>query len=312
MSGEGSVPPSQVSVVIATYCRPDVLRRCLEHLLAQTASPFEIVVVDASPDDVSRDVVASFPTIRYLRNDEGMGTLPRSRQIGLAETGGEVIAFLDDDAFADPRWLVELASTYADGVGGVGGQARNGVDGEEQEGCDQVGRLYADGTLTGFFAADTGSAIDVDHLIGCNMSFRREALVESGGVPAWPAGVSALREDLFLSLRVRDTGWRLRYNPRAGVLHIGAPQAHGRRFDLRYVFNGSRNHYFVLVAHYGLLAPIVWRSIWTTQRGQAVSTIRVVGKAVAQAALVPAGTLVGIWRGVQFRRAARRGVRPDR
>ena len=300
-SGDEGVDPASVSVVIATYRRPDVLRTCLEHIMEQSTAPGEVLVVDASPDEESEAVVAEFPLVRHVRNDEGMGTLPRSRQIGVAETTGDVIAFLDDDAFADPNWLVELAGSYEAGVGGVGGQARNDQPGEDTEGVGQIGRFFADGNLTGFFAADPGEVIDVDHLIGCNMSFRRVSLEECGGIPAWPAGVSALREDLFVSLRVRDAGWRLVFNPRAGVRHIGAPQARGRRFDLRYDFNGNRNHVFVLVAHFGLRSPIVWRFAASLLRQRT----RSVAGAAVRLSLAPLSSAVGMWRGLRYRAASR-------
>lgn len=289
--------PSDVSVVIATFCRPDVLRTCLEHLQRQTESPREIVVVDASPDEATRQVVANFPTVRYARNDAGRGTLPLSRRIGVEETSGTVIAFLDDDAFADPDWLFELAGTYAPGVGGVGGRARNDQPGEETLGRDKIGRFCDDGTLTGFFGADPGQTIQVDHVIGCNMSFRRKALEESGGVPTWPAGVSGVREDLLLSLRVRAAGWTLLFNPRAAVLHVGAPQVVGRRFDLRYEYTTMRNHVFVLATHLGPGAPTLRRYA----KVMAATYLRGMVGSITRTAVGSAGAIAGLVRALRFR-----------
>jgi len=298
----GAVAPSDVSVVVATYRRPDVLRTCLKHIESQTTRPREVLVVDASPDRLSERVVDEFNGVRYVRNNEGMGTLPRSRQIGVAETSGTVIAFLDDDAFAEPRWLEELASTYRSHVGGVGGRARNDQPGEAAIGVHQIGQFLNDGTLTGNFAADPGKVLTVEHLIGCNMSFRREAILQSGGIPAWPAGVSALREDLLLSLRIRDAGWGLVFNPAAAVLHIGAPQARGKRFDLRYEFTASRNHIFVLVSHFGPASPILARYAVATARAHVQKFLHPTLGTVPRALLSLLGGVVGLWRGIQFRR----------
>jgi GT2 family glycosyltransferase len=296
--------PLSVSVVIATMERPDEMRICLEHLAAQSARPREVVVVDASSSSSTAQVMEQFPWARYFRNDAGVGTLPRSRRIGVDETDGEVVAFLDDDAYADEGWLQALAAAYEPGIGGVGGQARNGVPDELTDGLDEIGRLLPNGLVTGHFAADPGRDLDVDHLIGCNMSFRREALAASGGIPEWPAGVSALREDLFLSLRVRDAGWRLRFTPRAGVFHVGAPQVKGRRFDLRYDFTGVRNHLFVLVVHFGIRSPYVRRAIATTlARSSAQATRSAVG-ALARPLAALAGVGVGLWRGLTYPRDA--------
>ncbi len=298
---DGQGDPLEVSVVVATLERPDVLRTCLEHLGAQTTRPLEVLVVDSSASPETRQVVDDFGWVEYLRNDEGVGRLPLSRRIGVEHGHGQVVAFLDDDAFADPGWLAALAAAYEPDIGGVGGQARNDQPDELTTGVDQIGRLLPNGLLTGNFAADPGHDVDVDHLIGCNMSFRRPALESAGGIPDWPAGVSALREDLFLSLRVREAGWRLRFTPRAGVLHIGAPQVRGRRFDLRYDFTGTRNHLFVLVAHFGVRSPYVWRAVAATGRQSGTRAARSVAGGVGRLVAAWAGMAVGLWRGITYR-----------
>jgi GT2 family glycosyltransferase len=289
-----------VSVVICTLERPDDVRTCLEHLAAQTCRPHEVLVVDSSSSDATERVVAEWPWARYERNDAGVGTLPLSRRIGVQASTGEVIAFLDDDAYADPEWLRYLALAYEPGIGGVGGQARNGQPGETTQGLDEIGQLLPNGVVLGNFAADPGHDLDVDHIIGCNMSFRREALADSGGIPAWPAGVSSLREDLFLSLRVRDAGWRLRFTPRAGVFHVGAPQVRGRRFDLRYDFTGVRNHLFVLVVHFGPTSPVVRKAVATTLARSTAQAARSTAGALARPLAALAGVLVGLWRGLTY------------
>jgi GT2 family glycosyltransferase len=293
--------PLEVSVIVATLERPDVLRTCLEHLGAQTARPLEVLVVDSSTSPETRRVVETFAWVRYLRNDEGVGRLPLSRRIGVEHSHGQVLAFLDDDAFADPGWLAALTQAYEPDIGGVGGQARNDQPGELTAGMDEIGRLLPNGLLTGNFAADPGHDVDVDHVIGCNMSFRREALEAAGGIPDWPAGVSALREDLFLSLRVRRAGWRLRFTPRAGVRHIGAPQVKGSRFDLRYDFTGTRNHVFVLVAHFGVRSPYVWRALAATSGQASTRAARSVAGGLGRLGAAWAGMVVGLWRGVTYR-----------
>ncbi len=62
-SRDGGVDPASVSVVIATYRRPDVLRTCLEHIMEQSTPPGEVLVVDASPDEKSE---ASSPVPSYV------------------------------------------------------------------------------------------------------------------------------------------------------------------------------------------------------------------------------------------------------
>jgi GT2 family glycosyltransferase len=298
--------PSDVTVAICTYRRADVLRTCLEHVAALDSKPFEVIVVDASPDLESKAVVEEFPGARYVRNDSGLGTLPRSRKIALAETSSPVIAFIDDDAFPEPQWLDALAGGFLPGVGGVTGRSRNGQPGEESIEGD-VGVIRS-GRVIGNFATAVVPAREVEHVIGCNMAFLREALEAAGGMPEWHAGVSAVGEDLMLSLLVRRAGWKLRFVPEAVVLHIGAPQAKGRRFDLRYQFVAARNYAFVFAAVEGVrsghLRSMVHRSL--------VDAGRDIAKSAANSLWRQAGIATGLWRAIGIGRMQRSRSRGQR
>lgn len=89
------------SVVIPTYNRAPMLRRALESVLAQTFGGFEVLVVDNHSDDDTLEVVASFndPRVRVLRV-HNHGVIAVSRNLGIRESRGEWIAFLD----SDDRW----------------------------------------------------------------------------------------------------------------------------------------------------------------------------------------------------------------
>ena len=244
--------PSSVSVVVPTYRRPDYVRECLRHLAALRTPPLEVLVVDASPDDSTRDVVAG-ARATYLRNDLGPSTTPESRDIGLRAASGDVVAFVDDDAYVDPDWLDELLACYDDpAVVGVGGRIVNGQAGEEVDGLDRIGRLLPDGRILGHFAADPGRTVAVDHLLGANMSFRRSALLEVGGVHGRYPG-PCVCEETDISLRQRALGRRLVFNPRAVVRHVSAPYAiKGDRFDRRWHFYARRNQQAMYIRVFGL------------------------------------------------------------
>ncbi len=261
-----STPSPSVDVVVATFNRPDNVRICLEHLARQSRRPDEIVVVDSSPHRLTADVVAAFPGVRYLRNEAGRGTTATSRAIGVAATGSDIVAFVDDDAYAEPDWLENLVARYADpSVAVVGGRASNGRPGEESEGLDAVGRLLPDGTLTGNFAADTGHDLDVDHVLGANMSVRRAALEQVGGIVDLYPG-TCLREESDFVLRLGRAGHRVVYTPAAVVRHVAATYARGRRFDVRYTFYGHRNHVVLLSHAFGMGDPILRRFYGTALR----------------------------------------------
>jgi GT2 family glycosyltransferase len=254
------------SVVVITYRRPDYVRTCLQHLANQTVKPARVIVVDSSPDAETRDVVRDFPHVEYRRNDRGVGTMATSRGIGITDLEEDVVAFVDDDAFAEPLWLEQLLAPYADSdVIAVGGRALNGQPGEADEGIGEIGLLLPDGRLTGFFAADPGAVIDVDHMLGANMSYRLDAIRSAGGIRDFYPG-TCLREDSDMALRLRRNGGRIVYTPFAVVEHVGGTYARGRRFDSRYRYFGARNHVVLLATTLGWRDPHVRRYTRTALR----------------------------------------------
>lgn len=293
------ISPGDVTIAICTYQRPDVLRNCLSHVQQLTAKPYEVIVVDASPDDTTRSVVQDFDGVRYVRNDSGLGTLPRSRKIALETTSSPVLAFIDDDAFPEPAWLEAIARGFKQGVGGVTGRSRNGVPGEDLVG-GEVGTIRR-GQVVGNFASAVVDERNVDHVMGCNMAFLCEALIATGGIPEWRAGVSAVGEDLMLSLLVRQSGWTLRFVPDAVVLHVGAPQVKGRRFDLRYQFVAARNYTFVFAAIDGLASKRFLEFCAHTLR----QSLREAAKSVCLLSCRLAGVVVGTCRSISARSARR-------
>jgi GT2 family glycosyltransferase len=181
-----------------------------------------------------------------------------SRNIALAEARGDVIAFLDDDSFAQPDWAAEILSSYQrhSELGGVGGRAvrdEAGLSAGEFHGPVKIGVLRRDGMIGGQWEVDCGGELDVEHLQGCNMTFRREVLAELGGLRDEYPGPE-VREETDLCLRVRRLGYRLVYNPKATVLHIGAPKPEGQRFDLSYEYYSRHNHAYLLVRNFGVSA----------------------------------------------------------
>lgn len=91
----------EVGVVVPTHARPDLLRRALDSVLAQTRPPLEVVVVDDSGDQQTAEVVAeagrtaAFP-VRCI-GGPAAGGASSSRNAGAAAVSGDALAFLDDD-----------------------------------------------------------------------------------------------------------------------------------------------------------------------------------------------------------------------
>lgn len=92
----------KISVIIPTYNRGDLIKRTINSVLEQTYTNFELLIVDDASTDNTAELIKSIDDtrIRYLRLDENTkGTRPRN--LGIEESTGEFIAFLD----SDDEWL---------------------------------------------------------------------------------------------------------------------------------------------------------------------------------------------------------------
>lgn len=248
------------SVIVVTCDRPENIRRCLTHLIALQTLPLEIIVVDSSRDDETACIVRDeFASVQLLRNELGKGTTAGSRQIGLAIARGDVVAFVDDTVSVDPNWLNELVKPYTDPrVAAVGGRTLDGIDGEEGAGIGDIGRLLPYGGLSYNFAADSGRPIEVDHLLGANMSFQRRAIEAVGGIRHDYVGTQPLREEVDISLRLARRGGVLMFAPKALVHRIAPPNGTGsEKVDHHSLYSARRNHVMMLVRVFGWRDPMV-------------------------------------------------------
>ncbi|HET9593136.1 MAG TPA: glycosyltransferase [Solirubrobacterales bacterium] len=233
-----SEPPT-ISVVICAYTRDrlEVLSESVDSLRAQTLPAHEIVLVIDHAPELLEEVRRLWPDLKIVENRERKG-LSGARNSGVAEATGEVVAFLDDDAIAAPDWLARLAAAYAEPrVLGAGGTVRpRWVEGKPAwfppefdwvVGCTHSGmpqRLEP-----------------VRNLVGANMSFRRQPLIEVGGFSHELGRVGTLPvgcEETDLSIRVHQR-WpeaEILYDPAAAVEHV-VPPARGR---VRYFIDRCR------------------------------------------------------------------------
>lgn len=179
-----SAEPSQpaISVVICAYAddRWENLVRAVESVRTQSAIALEtIVVIDHNTRLLERasGLLANGNGVRVLANAQQQG-LSGARNTGASAAAGDVVAFLDDDAFADVDWLRLLALHYSDSrVLGVGGS---------------IEPLWLDGRPRSFpaefdwvvgctYRGHRETAGPVRNVIGANMSFRRSVFEEIGG-----------------------------------------------------------------------------------------------------------------------------------
>lgn len=105
-----------ISVVICTRDRPDSIVGTLRSIATQDYADFEVLVVDQSRGDETREIVeeasSSAPTHRYLRQETP--GLSRAYNTGVREARSDLLAFTDDDVVAPRDWLSRVARAFAD------------------------------------------------------------------------------------------------------------------------------------------------------------------------------------------------------
>jgi len=100
------------TIVICTRNRPTLLRKCLEGIAHLERTPDEVIVVDNTSGDKETEAVArEFAAVYTFEPIQG---LSRARNRGLADSNSEIVAYLDDDAVPDERWLKLLLEPFAD------------------------------------------------------------------------------------------------------------------------------------------------------------------------------------------------------
>ena len=197
----------KVSVVVCAYDAADTIEECLTSLAALTYPNVEIIVVNDGSCDATTAIARAQVGVRVI--DVPKGGLSAARNVGLAAASGEIVAYTDADVRVDPDWLNYLVHTLltADVVG-VGGP--NVVPEDDAWMAQCIAR--APGGPTHVLLDDTIA----EHVPGCNMAFRRDALLSIGGFN--PVFVRA-GDDVDVCWRLQARGLRLGFAPAALVWH---------------------------------------------------------------------------------------------
>ncbi len=206
----------RVSVVVPTYKRPELLRKCLAALAKQDfpANEYEIIIVDDAGSQETRSLVENFsgtesarrsgpeadpcPRISYAAATQTHGPAA-ARNLGWRMARGEIIAFTDDDCLPEPDWLQEGVAALREGLAGVSGQVIVPVPDPPTDYERNVLRL----TESEFITA--------------NCFYRRSALEAAGGFDE--RFTTAWREDSDLFFKLLTLSYKLGQAPSARVVH---------------------------------------------------------------------------------------------
>jgi glycosyltransferase involved in cell wall biosynthesis len=196
----------KISVVVCTYNGSRTIGDTLEGISKLAYKNFEVIIVnDGSTDGIEKILSRYNFKVINIPN----GGLSNARNIGWKEADGEIVAYIDDDAWPDRYWLHYLAHTFSTSnhVGVGGPNLAPPGDG-----------IYADcvynspGGPLPVLISDT----QAEHIPGCNMAFRKNILKELNG---FDGRFRIAGDDVDMCWRILESGHTLGFNPAALVWH---------------------------------------------------------------------------------------------
>jgi hypothetical protein len=210
----------RVSVVICANGRGDSLAATVRSLRALDHLDVEVIVV-AGPD---RETLG--PVLPTLGADVQIVDCPArnlsvARNLGIRAAAGQLVAFIDDDAVADPGWLTPVVAAFRDeDVVAAGGPVFDHTGGSFQARysvCSRTGaaRALMDGANPSNVLCAPGSWV-VPYTIGTNACYRRDRLLEVGG---FDEQYDYYLDEADVCLRLVDRGWVVRLLDNGFVYH---------------------------------------------------------------------------------------------
>jgi glycosyltransferase involved in cell wall biosynthesis len=230
-----SLPPSRsgpsplVTVCVCTRGRPRDIVHCLDSLQNLDYPNIEVLVVDNAPvDDLIRRLIRNdYPAFEY--RCEARPGLNWARNLALMEAKGDIIAYIDDDAVADPRWvktMVEDFFEHPEVMAVTGLVVPYELETEAQLLFEDYGGFGQGFDRKRFEMKGLIDYRDRFHYCcrvgtGTNMAFRRNVFDSIGFFdPALDAGTpTGGGGDLDIFFRALRQGYVLIYDPRAIVRH---------------------------------------------------------------------------------------------
>lgn len=225
--GDTEYSPS-VSVVIPVKDRARDLQRCLESLssLQYPREKLEVIVVDDGSRDGSLDVAKTQGTVVLSSGGEGLGPA-MARNVGAKVARGEILAFIDSDCVAKKDWLSQLLPVFGDAeIAAVGGMVAGLCTTSSLDRYEEV----MSSLNLGFRERFAREGSDTFYLPSCNLLVKKSAFFEADCFNS----AMHVGEDVDLSYRLRDRGWRIAYVPAGEICHAhrnGYLAFMRRRFD---------------------------------------------------------------------------------
>jgi glycosyltransferase involved in cell wall biosynthesis len=206
----------QISVIIPHLNQPDMLARCLSSILAGTCQPDDITVVDNGSATLPSAVCAAFPKVRLLQ-EPTPGPGP-ARNLGVAASQGEILAFIDADCIASPEWLAVARQAMADPAAMI-------LGGDVRIACGDPDRLTVLEAYESIYAYRMDRYIAREGFTGTGNLVVRRSVVQDVG----PFAGLSVAEDRDWGQRATARGYKIRFVSAMRVYHPARPDFAGLR-----------------------------------------------------------------------------------
>ncbi len=195
-----------LSVIIPTHKRCEMLRQLLGRLLAVREVTLEIIVVDDASSDGTREMLADFPTVNVIRNEEpqGFDALP----MAIAHATSDWLLFLDDDAYPVAGSLLRVTQ-HIDKRGDALGVIALPFT---QPGSERL-------SYTPYFPAVPAGVdfVPTRAYHAGAVAIRRTAAIKT---PPSPQGYFMYETEIPAIIEYLDQGWEADYLPGAPIYHL--------------------------------------------------------------------------------------------
>jgi GT2 family glycosyltransferase len=199
-------PLPRISVVICTYNGKRTLKDCLHALRKLDYPNFEVILVSDGSNDGGVALAQGYAVRVITGQNRGLSA---ARNIGWQAASGEIVAYIDDDAYPDPHWLAYLAHLFKTTEhAGIGGPNLIPPEASSVSQCID----NAPGNATHILLSD----FEAEHIPGCNMAFRKSCLDAVGG---FDPQFRIAGDDVDICWSLQKRGWTLGFSHSATVWH---------------------------------------------------------------------------------------------
>jgi GT2 family glycosyltransferase len=203
----------EVSIIIPTYNRRDILKKCLECLLPQTypADKFEVVIADDNSTDGTKEMVQSFRApfkIKFVLQDISKRGAAANNNLGIKNASGKYLLFMNNDIFVTPDFISQHMKYHEKYPGVI-------VQGPAYNTSDLNNPLQETKGYSGY------SNIQLGYFVTWNCSIEKELIVKAGMFDEAFRNISW--EDIELGTRLRKLKIKQVFNPEAKAYHYRSP-----------------------------------------------------------------------------------------